>query len=92
MVKRTEVDGWGWAGRVEGLDEDEGEGEGEGGDEGPATGLLRKVTGRRGGAEVVTEETLAEFEEMGAGCLREMERLRGEWEGRMKGAGSDGHA
>lgn len=92
LVKKTEVDGWGWTGRVEGLDEgdDGGEGGGEGGE--LATGLLRKVKGRRGGAELVTEEKRVEFEAMGAGCWREMERLRGEWEGRIKDAGSNGHA
>lgn len=82
MVKKTEVDGWGWTGKVEGLDED---------DDG-ATGVLRKIKGRKRGARVVTEESRAEFEEMGAVCWREMEKLRAEWETRMKEAGLNGHA
>lgn len=95
LVKKTEVDGWGWTGKVEGLD-DEAEGEDVvlGDQEGcrAATGLLRKIKGRRAGAELVTEEKRAEFEEMGAHCWREMERLRGEWEERIEGAGLNGHA
>ncbi|KAG6361601.1 hypothetical protein INS49_009828 [Diaporthe citri] len=81
MVKKTEVDGWGWTGKVEGLDEDDG-----------ATGALRKIKGRKSGAQVVTEESRVEFEETGALCWREMERLRAEWEVRMKEAGLNGHA
>ncbi|ROW13494.1 hypothetical protein VPNG_04444 [Cytospora leucostoma] len=85
-VKETEVDGWGWRGEVEDLD---------GGDEDDdgAARVLRKITGRKRGAEVVTEEKRAEFEEMGASCWREMERLRGEWEARIeKTVASNGHA
>lgn len=82
MVKKTEVDGWGWTGKVEGLDDD---------DDG-ATGALRKIKGRKSGAQVVTEESRVEFEETGALCWREMERLRAEWEARMKEAGLNGHA
>lgn len=81
LVKETEVDGWGWRGRVEGLDDEDG-----------ATGALRKIKGRKKGARLVTEESRAEFEETGALCWREMERLREEWEGRMREAGSNGHA
>lgn len=78
-VKRTEVDGWGWSGKVEGLDDADG-----------ATGLLRKSKGRRSGAQVVTEECRAQFEETGALCWREMERLRAQWEAKMSEAGSNG--
>lgn len=81
MVKKTDVDGWGWTGKVEGLDDDDG-----------ATGALRKIKGRKRGAQVVTEESRVEFEETGAVCWREMERLRAEWEARMKEAGLNGHA
>lgn len=81
LVKETEVDGWGWRGKVEGLEDDDG-----------ATGALRKIKGRKKGARLVSEETRAEFEEMGAQCWREMERLRQEWEARMKEAGLNGHA
>ncbi|ROW08265.1 hypothetical protein VMCG_03136 [Cytospora schulzeri] len=90
LVKKTEVDGWGWTGRVEGPEEEDDEEEGR--EEDRATGLLRKIKGRRGGAEMVTEEKRAEFEEMGAHCWREMERLRGEWEGRMMDEDSNGHS
>lgn len=82
MVKKTEVDGWGWTGKVEGLKDD---------DDG-AMGLLRKIKGRKSGAKVVTEESRAEFEETGAVCWQEMERLRAEWEVRMKEADLNGHA
>lgn len=81
MVKKTEVDGWGWTGKVEGLDDGDG-----------ATGALRKIKGRKRGAQVVTEERRVEFEETGALCWREMEKLRAEWEVRMKEAGLNGHA
>lgn len=80
MVKKTEVDGWGWTGKVEGLDDADG-----------ATGILRKAKGRKGGARLVTEESRVEFEETGALCWREMEGLRAEWESRMKEAGLNGH-
>ncbi|KKY34617.1 putative 3-keto steroid reductase-like protein [Diaporthe ampelina] len=80
-VKVTEVDGWGWRGKVEGLDDEDG-----------AAGLLRKTKGRRSGAQLVTEEMRVEFEETGALCWREMERLRAEWEARMKEVGLNGHA
>ncbi|KAI3398959.1 hypothetical protein diail_7986 [Diaporthe ilicicola] len=82
MVKKTEVDGWGWEGRVEehlGRDDKE-------------TGILRKMKGRKSGAVAVTEEKRVEFEETGALCWREMERLRAEWEARMKEPGLNGHA
>jgi 3-keto steroid reductase len=81
MVKKTEVDGWGWRGRVEGLEDDD-----------EATGALRKIKGRKKGARLVTEESRAEFEETGAGCWRAMEELRGEWEARIKEALSNSHA
>lgn len=84
MVKKTDVDGWGWTGKVEGLyDDDDGDG---------AAGPLRKSKGRKRGAQVVTEESRVEFEETGALCWREMERLRAEWEARMEEAGLNGHA
>ncbi|KAK2599280.1 hypothetical protein N8I77_011050 [Diaporthe amygdali] len=80
LVKKTEVDGWGWEGKVEDLKDDK------------ATGALRKIKGRKSGAQAVTEEKRVEFEETGALCWREMEKLRVEWEARMKEAGLDGHA
>ncbi|KAB5542874.1 hypothetical protein GE09DRAFT_1225024 [Coniochaeta sp. 2T2.1] len=71
--KRTEVEGWGWEGKVEdreALASDD------------ATGLLRKMVGRKADAVDLTEEKRAEFEELGVECWREMERLRAEWEER----------
>ncbi|KAJ9151401.1 3-keto steroid reductase-like protein [Pleurostoma richardsiae] len=73
-VKETEVDGWGWEGRVE--------------DRGAlardaAAGILRRMVGRRAGAMDLTEEKRAEFEALGAKCWEEMERLRAEWEARL---------
>lgn len=98
LVKKTEVDGWGWEGRVEGLEEeggvdDDGMGKGDRKAATTTARVLRKITGRKSGAEVVTEEKRIAFEEMGAECWREMERLRVEWEGRINdGTDSNGHA
>lgn len=72
LVKKTEVDGWGWEGKVETLEDEEG-----------VTGVLRKKIGRRVGQSLATEETLAQFEETGRECWKEMERLRAEWEARL---------
>lgn len=79
LVKKTEVDWWGWEGRVEAVDDDDDEEDGA-----PATGVLRKKIGRRLGAPLATEETLARFEETGRECWKEMERLRVEWEARLE--------
>jgi 3-keto steroid reductase len=70
MVKPTEVDDWGWRGRVEDAAND---------DEG-VTGVLRKAIGRRPGVEDVSEESLQEFELLGRDCWEQMEELRAEWE------------
>ncbi|KAK5661993.1 hypothetical protein OQA88_10104 [Cercophora sp. LCS_1] len=71
LVKKTEVDGWGWEGRVQGKDEDD------------ITGVSRRAIGRRKGAVDLTDEKLIEFQALGAQCWKEMERLRAEWETRM---------
>ncbi|KAI9900711.1 hypothetical protein N3K66_004973 [Trichothecium roseum] len=71
-VKRTEVEGWGWQGRVEGGKED--------GDEAGVAGVFRKSVGRKRGVVDVSEESLAEFEETGAEVWRQMEELREKWE------------
>jgi 3-keto steroid reductase len=76
--KVTEVEGWGWEGKVEdrkALEQDT-----------PAW-ISRKLSGRKSGAVDLTEESLVEFEMLGRSCWREMERLREEWETRMKTAG-----
>lgn len=70
-VKMTEVEGWGWDGRVASRDED------------TVTGILRRAVGRKNRMPDVTEEKRIEFEALGAQCWREMERLRAEWEGKV---------
>lgn len=72
LVKKTEVDWWGWEGKVETIEDEDG-----------VTGVLRKKVGRRLKAPLATEETLAQFEETGKECWKEMERLRVEWEARL---------
>ncbi|KAM0331569.1 hypothetical protein ACHAQA_003247 [Verticillium albo-atrum] len=69
--KKTEVEGWAWEGRIE--DDDALRKD-------PATGILRKLKGRRPTAVVLTKEAREEFEETGARCWQEMERLRVYWE------------
>ncbi|KAH8896990.1 hypothetical protein GQ53DRAFT_742827 [Thozetella sp. PMI_491] len=74
-VKKTEVGGWGWDGTVEdwkALQEEKG------------SGLLGKKVGRKYGAVDLTHEKRVEFEELGAKCWKEMERLRAEWEARLR--------
>lgn len=73
-VKKSEVEGWGWEGKVEDRDALADDG---------STGVLRKMVGRRSDAVDLTEEKRAEFEELGVECWKEMERLRAEWEERM---------
>jgi len=73
-VKKTEVEGWGWDGKVEdrvALMSEKG------------NAANRRLVGRKSGAVDLTEERRVEFEELGAKCWAEMERLRGVWEGRM---------
>jgi 3-keto steroid reductase len=74
-VKKTEVDGWGWEGRVE---------------EVRALKSEHKLTGRRPGAVDVTAEKLVEFEELGAECWKRMEELRERWEERADAAEAAG--
>ncbi|KAM0457231.1 hypothetical protein ACHAO4_003028 [Trichoderma viride] len=69
-VKKTEVDGWGWEGKVETSKTIAAD---------TATGLLHKSVGRRLGTKNATEESLVEFEEEGARVWEEMERLRHQW-------------
>lgn len=68
FVKPTEVEDWGWNGTVEDPAEDDTE------------GSLNKRCGRRYRAQMVTEEQLRAFEELGAGVWQEMERMRRQWE------------
>ncbi|KAK4241767.1 3-keto steroid reductase [Achaetomium macrosporum] len=78
-VKKTEVDGWGWEGKVEQMLHLKQE---------------QKLAGRKPGAVDVTEERLVEFKELGASCWRRMEELREEWEKRVDAvdAVENGHA
>jgi 3-keto steroid reductase len=68
VVKKTEVEGWGWEGRVEDLTDEDG-----------VTGVLRKRIGRKLGTQIVRKGDLMEFEELGAECWEQMEDLREEW-------------
>ncbi|OLN85289.1 3-keto-steroid reductase [Colletotrichum chlorophyti] len=70
-VKKTEVEGWGWEGAVEDRDSLARD---------PATGVLRKMTGRAPGAKDLSTEQLVDFEALGAKVWAEMERLRRQWE------------
>ena len=64
-VERTEVDGWGWGGKL---------------------GELKRKNGRHPKAQDSTEESQQRLLETGKGCWDEMERLRVEWEGRLRKA------
>ncbi|KAI5467757.1 hypothetical protein BGZ63DRAFT_372057 [Mariannaea sp. PMI_226] len=67
-VKKTEVPGWGWEGRVEDAKAD------------TTLGFLAKSVGRKSSSLDTTEEDLVEFEALGAQCWKKMEELRREWE------------
>ncbi|KAF7527149.1 hypothetical protein G7054_g10559 [Neopestalotiopsis clavispora] len=67
MVKKTEVPGWGWEGRVE---------DAEALEKDTAQGILRKLKGRKLDAVDLTEEKLAKFEEDAVACWEELEKLR----------------
>lgn len=71
FVKKTEVDGWGWGGEVESVDE---------GEEDVVERILKRSVGRQTGAADVTKEELVEFEDLGRECWEQMEELREEWE------------
>ena len=69
--KKSEVEGWGWEGRIgenEALERDE------------STGVLRNSMGRKWDAAPLTEEKRAEFEADGRRCWIELEKLRSAWE------------
>lgn len=85
MVKKTEVDGWGWEGKVESEEDIRRQ-------DRDVVRTLRKSVGRGAVARktLLTEERRAAFEEMGARCWEEMERLRGQWEPRLERASANG--
>lgn len=68
-VMLTEVEGWGWTGRV-----------GEKSD-----GKMRLGRGRWKGMKDLTQESREEFEETGRRVWGQMEELRTEWEERLEG-------
>ncbi|EEU41046.1 uncharacterized protein NECHADRAFT_91272 [Fusarium vanettenii 77-13-4] len=69
-VKKTEVEGWGWEGKVEDATSFK---------EDTAVGVFRKTIGRKRGAVDVTKEDIVEFEELGAETWKKMEELRETW-------------
>ncbi|KAM5377292.1 hypothetical protein ACJZ2D_005111 [Fusarium nematophilum] len=71
-IKKTEVEGWGWEGKVEDAAALEAD---------TAVGVFKKTVGRKRGAVDVTKEDIVEFEELGAECWKKMEELRQEWGG-----------
>lgn len=70
-VKKSEVEGWGWEGKVEDAAALEAD---------TAVGVFKKTVGRKKGAVGVTKEDIARFEELGADCWKKMESMRFEWE------------
>jgi len=81
-IKKTEVEGWGWEGRVEERDALARD---------PAVGILRNMVGRKTGAPLLTRERLEDFEALGAKCWAEMEALRRRWE-RLLASNVDGES
>lgn len=70
--KKTEVEGWGWEGKVEDAEAIRND---------TAEGIQRKLKGRKWSAVELTEEKRAKFEEEAATCWEELEKLRAVWEG-----------
>lgn len=78
--KKTEVEGWGWEGKVEDREALKND---------PSAGVLRKLKGRKWDAVELTEEKRNEFEEDARRCWVELEKLRTAWEAALgKGDGS----
>jgi 3-keto steroid reductase len=65
-VERTEVEGWGWGGRL---------------------GEWTKRKGRSPYAKDLTKDDKEAFEQTGKACWEELERLRVEWEKRLRDGG-----
>ncbi|ERT00908.1 hypothetical protein HMPREF1624_02142 [Sporothrix schenckii ATCC 58251] len=94
LIKRSEVEGWGFRGRVgeettvTTIDSVTGKPWGAGGDplaaSFPFPAYLLNSRGRKSGAANLTAERRQEFEVLGRDCWREMERLRVEWDQRVK--------
>ncbi|CAK7200015.1 3-keto-steroid reductase [Sporothrix eucalyptigena] len=96
LIKRSEVEGWGFRGLVgeelkaTSVDSTTGQPWGEKGDPlaamFPYPSYLLNSRGRKKGASTLTAERRQEFEVLGRDCWREMERLRLEWEERVSKA------
>ncbi|ORY61207.1 uncharacterized protein BCR38DRAFT_476006 [Pseudomassariella vexata] len=70
-AKKTEVEGWGWEGKIEdaeALKQDD------------DAGILRKLKGRKWDAVELTDGKRKKFEDEAVGCWQELERLRVLWE------------
>ncbi|EFX01136.1 3-ketosteroid reductase [Grosmannia clavigera kw1407] len=85
VVKRTEVEGWGWQGDVDSSDSR------DKGDNSTIIGYLRNSVGRRAGATTLTAERRQDFEALGRTCWQEMERLRRVWEDKLACSRQKGH-
>lgn len=81
MAKKTEVEMWGWDGKAvspsDMAQEDAG-----------LIRVMKKSVGRKYDATMPTEESITLFEETGAKCWAEVERLRAEWETKISTAKS----
>jgi 3-keto steroid reductase len=80
LLKKTEVDGWGWEGKVEdraAMSQD------------TATGVLRRAVGRHPKSKHLTKEGVEEFEVLSAEVWKEMEDLRIHWTRRYQELVSD---
>lgn len=75
-VKKTDVDGWGWEGKVESAEDIAAH-------DRTVRRVLRKSVGRKARPEQLTEELRADFEEIGGKCWEQMEKFREEWEERV---------
>lgn len=85
LVKKTEVEGWGWEGAPEQPADDNVSAYGAHGH------VLCKAVGRRKGVIDTTAEQRQEFEDVGRTCWQEMEQLRHKWESRLAAVdGKDG--
>lgn len=74
--KRTEVEGWGWRGRVGETVEDSDDDDNDDG----SLSFLSKSCGRKWDATILTADRRARFEQDARRCWVELERLRAAWE------------
>ncbi|CAK7226191.1 3-keto-steroid reductase [Sporothrix bragantina] len=103
LVKRSEVEGWGFRGIVgeelqsTNVDSITGKAWSDGKGDPlaemyPYPAYLLNSRGRKKGAATLTSERRQEFEVLGRDCWQEMERLRKEWAERVRKAREEGHA